>query len=287
MQTSRWQKENKNHYIIGYKFDINTQVAGALSKDKYATYRILKENNIPTIKYEIVFNEETREEYCKIGSLNKAKEFFHKNNRKIVIKPNTGTEGKDVYLCEDEEKIEIILRKLCEKYNTVVLCPYYDIEIEYRTIFLNGECMLSYGKNIPHLIGNGKLNIKELLEESNINIENIKPEDLKDDIDLNYIPKENEKVKIFWKHNLSSVANPTIVENKELKSKIQLIVKKTAKAIGINFASIDVIQTVTGELYVMETNSGICMQNFMEKHPEGRKIAKEIYTKAIEEMLKN
>lgn len=279
------QKYSKNHYIIGYRFDLNTQVAGALAKDKYATYKILKENNIPTIKYEILFNELNREEYCKIRSLEKAKQFFYENNRKIVIKPNTGTEGKEVYLCEKEDSIEPILNKLCEKNNTMVLCPYYDIKTEYRTIFLNGECMLIYGKNIPCLVGDGKLNIKELLKKENIKNENLREENIKNGIDFNYIPKENEEVKVFWKHNLSCVANPIILEDENLKSRIESIVKKAAAAIGINFASIDVIETVTGELYVMEINSGICMKNFMEKHPKGREIAKNIYSKAIEEMI--
>lgn len=280
------KKDNIEHYIIGYKFDINSQVAGAIAKDKYATYEVLKRKNIPIIEYEMLFNNEVREEYCTEESLKKAKEYFYKNNKKIVIKPNTGHEGIDVYLCDKEEKIEYIIKKIYKENNSIVLCPYYNIKTEYRTIFLNNECMLTYGKNIPYLIGDGKSNIKQLLEkEENIDLESIREENLRD-IDINYIPKENERVETFWKHNLSGGASPEILEDEKLRQKIQNIVKKAANAIGINFASIDVIETIDGDLYIMEINSGIFMKNFIEKHYNGKNIAKEIYGKAIEEIFK-
>ena len=41
------------------------------------------------------------------------------------------------------------------------------------------------------------------------------------------------------------------------------------------------IQTKTGELYVLEVNSGIFMKNFMEEYQNGYQIAKKIYKKAI------
>lgn len=280
------KKNNREHYIIGYRFELNNQVSAAIAKDKYATYEILKKNNIPVVEYKILFNEESREKYCRKGSVEIATEYFYKNNEHIVIKPNTGHEGIGVYFCDKKEKIKPILNEVYKQNNSIVLCPYYNIKTEYRTIYLNGQCMITYGKNIPYLIGDGKLNIKELIKkEQNLELEDIRKENLKD-VDFNYIPKENEKVEIFWKHNLSGGANPEILEEGELKTKIQNIVRQTAEAININFASIDVIETMQGELYLLEVNSGIFMKNFIEKHPEGKKIAKEIYSKAIKEILK-
>lgn len=66
---------------------------------------------------------------------------------------------------------------------------------------------------------------------------------------------------------------------------IQDIVKKAAKVLNIRFASIDVIQTKTGELYLLEINSGVFMKNFMNVAKDGKKIVKQIYSKAIEKMF--
>lgn len=280
------KRDDQEHHIIGYKFELNSQVAGAIAKDKYGTYVVLKNKNIPVVEYNLLFNEEVRQNYCIKTSLEKAKEYFYKNNEKIVIKPNSGHEGIDVYFCDKEEKIEPILQHIFKQNSNLVLCPYYNIKKEYRTIYLNGKCMITYGKNIPYIIGDGKSNVKKLLEkEQNKEFDKIRKEHLKD-IDLTYIPKENEKVEVFWKHNLSGGAIPQVLEDGEFKTRIQDIVSQTAKTLGINFASIDVIETTTGELYLLEVNSGVFMKNFIEKHPEGRRIAKDIYGLAIKEIFK-
>ncbi len=283
----RLEKDNKEYYSIAYKFDLNSQVASRLAKDKYATYLILKRNAVPVIEHEIVFNNTTREDYCRQESLGLAKKFFQNNGKRIVIKPDNGLEGKNVYFCNKEEKIEEILNNIFKEDNTAVLCPYYNIKTEYRTIYLNGKCLLTYGKNIPYLIGNGKSNIKELVKsQMDMNIEDIPKEDIIE-MDFSYVPQKDEKVKILWKHNLCGGAEPKILEDGELRRKIQDIVKRAGSAIKINFSSIDVIETQEGELKVLEVNSGVFMQNFMKKHPNGRAIVKEIYAQAIEEIFKN
>lgn len=105
-------------------------------------------------------------------------------------------------------------------------------------------------------------------------------------IDLNYIPKKNEIYYLSWKHNLSGGAVPRIVNEGVLKNKIIELVRKTGKAANVDFATVDVIETNEKELYVMEINSGVCMTKFVEQIPEGRDIAKKIYSKAIDRLFK-
>lgn len=280
------KKEQKEFYIIGYKFNLNTHSSIAIARDKYATYEILKSKNIPIIEHKIISSGQLNGGQCTEENLKVSKEYFHINGEKMVLKPNKGMEGIDVYFCDKEEKIKSIINKIFKEDNAVVLNPFYNIKNEYRTIYLNGECLITYGKNIPYLIGDGKSNIEELLiKEMQLTIKDIREEHIKE-IDLEYIPEKNEKINIFWKHNLNGGAIPEILEDNEKKKRIQDIVKKAAKAININFASIDIIETIEGNLYVIEINSVVFMKNFMEKHPEGRKYVKDIYSKAIEEMLK-
>lgn len=282
----RLQKEQKEFYIIGYKFNLNTHSSTAIARDKYATYEILKSKNIPIIEHKIIFSEQLKGGKCTEENLKASKEYFHKNKNKMVLKPNKGKEGINVYFCDKEDKIKSIINKIFKEDNAVVLNPFYNIKNEYRTIYLNGECLITYGKNIPYLIGDGKSNIEDLLmKEMKLNIKDIREENIKE-VNLEYIPEKNEKINIFWKHNLNGGAIPEILEDNKKRKKIQAIVKNAAKAININFASIDVIETIEGDLYLLEINSVVFMKKFMEKHPEGKKYVKDIYTKAIEEMLK-
>ena len=40
------EKDNKNKFITGYKFDLNTQSTSNIVDDKFALYEVLKVNNI-------------------------------------------------------------------------------------------------------------------------------------------------------------------------------------------------------------------------------------------------
>lgn len=274
-------KGKKKHYIIGYKFDLNSQASGNIAKDKYSTYVILKEEKIPVVEYKALFHPIRRAKYQNENTEKEIYEYFEKNHNRLVIKPNNGQEGIGVSLCKQKEELIPIIEKLFQDNNTLVMCPFYEIETEYRTIYLDGQCMLTYGKKIPYIIGDGIHSIEELIRKNDrIKIEKIKDE-TKQEIDFKRVPKLQEKVEILWKHNLSGGAIPEIIQNKELEKRIHQIVKQTAKALNLRFASIDVIQTKTGELYVLEVNSGIFMKNFMEEYQNGYQIAKKIYKKAI------
>ena len=260
-------KGGKHHYIIGHKFELNTHAAGAISKDKYATYTILKDANIPVVEHHIVFNPITREEYVQDNGKKQILKYFYDNHEKIVVKPNTGYEGKGVYLCQTEVELE------------------QAIEREYRTIYIEGECIVTYGKEIPIVLGDGIHTVEELILLQGITIKEAIKEEISKDLDLTKVLKKGEKLKILWKHNLSGGAIPQPVKDEVLEKKIQELVRETAEVLNLNFASIDVIQTKSGELYILETNSGICTANFREKYPEGEAITKQIYEKAIDYMF--
>ena len=68
--------------------------------------------------------------------------------------------------------------------------------------------------------------------------------------------------------------------------KISSLALKTAKTVGLGFGSVDIIKTKTGDMYIMEINSGVMMDNFIKQDENGYEIAKSIYSIAIEEMFK-
>lgn len=278
------KKENVSKYIIGYQFDLNSAIAYNIAGDKFATFEVLKSNNIPTIEHRMIFNPQTRSKYYKNKFLNEAKELLKQNNNKLVIKANDSCKGKDVHFCSTEEEIENTVQKLFEGNNdTLSACPYVDISYEYRAIYLCGEILYIYKKKKPYVIGNGKNTIKELIEEKF-------PNDMKIDmcrgLDLSKIPDDREEVTISWKHNLSSGAEPIIIDdNDEFVGKVKEVAKKAGDALNIKFASVDVVVTENKEVLVMEINGSVCMNKFAEIIPNGYEIAKSIYSKAIDKMF--
>lgn len=281
------KKDNIVRHITGNRFDINPESSGKIAGDKYATYEVLKSNGVSVIEHKMIFNPVSRAEYLNgEGLWESIIKFFYDNNCKIVVKPNTGCEGIGVYLCNSICEVEQAVTKLFRKNGSLSICPYYEINTEYRTFYLDGDCELIYGKTKPFVIGDGINNISDLIKIQNKNFpDNCIVEENFENINLDLIPKKSEKVYLSWKHNLSGGAMPAILNDIELKKKISDLAKRAASAMNINFASIDIIQTNKNELYVLEVNSGICMRHFIENLNDGYEISKKIYSKAIDKMF--
>jgi glutathione synthase/RimK-type ligase-like ATP-grasp enzyme len=70
-----------------------------------------------------------------------------------------------------------------------------------------------------------------------------------------------------WRHNLDAGARPALVEPGEAREACTAIAVKAAKAIGIRFASVDVI-SVGGALRILEINSGVMMEKLGKFYPD-------------------
>jgi len=277
-------KNGKIRHITGTRFDLNPEATGDIACDKYGTYEVLKSQNVPVIEHVMIFNPATRLSLIEEEGIWYKITTELKKWKSIVIKPNYGCEGKGVFLCHNIKEAETAIHKLFKTENSVSVCPYYDIKTEYRTFYLDGEVKLIYGKTKPAVIGNGKFSMKKLIEELNLPDKSIVKDNLRE-LELSYIPGLNEKVDISWKHNLSGGAIPKILEKGDLYQKIEDIAITAGKAMNINFATIDIIETNDNMLYVLEVNSGICTTIFTNLVENGSKIIKDIYREAITKLF--
>lgn len=273
------RKGKQEKKMIHCNLNLNTAVSQELADDKYSTYSLLKFYNIPITQHQILFNEKM------IPDCEAINHHYHilKNNEKVVIKANHSSQGKDVFVCEDEKKkLEIVSQLFEEGKDSVLVCPYKEIEYEYRAFFLDGEIIYIYKKQKPFVVGDGKSTVSQLIEK---NLKYLK-EPLKN-LNLAYIPKKNEKVVVGWKHNLSNGAIPLIVkENDKYYETIKEIAIKAGKALDLNFASIDIVVTEEQEIAVLEINARqVVVSKFCELVPNGFEIGKEIYGKVLDKMF--
>lgn len=276
-----FKKGDIERKIVDYKFHLNPKRSMELASDKYSTYALLNYYGIPIIEHQVLFNEEMMPDFADIND-----EFrCLQNEDKVVIKANRGSsQGRDVYVSsQKEEKLQIVKQLFAEEHDAVCVCPYQDIEYEYRAIFLYGEIIYIYKKQKPFVIGNGKSTIGELIEENfKFFTEPIQ------DLDLNKIPQKGEKIMIGWKHNLSNGAIPIIIdENDTYYTTVKKIAEKAGKALDLNYATVDVVVTKERQVLVMEVNSNVCIVKFCEIMPNGFEIGKEIFSKVIDKMFEN
>lgn len=264
------KKDNINKFLVGYKFDLNTQATSEICNDKFALYAVLDSEKIPIIKYNILFKNEEE----------KLKKYFEEYNQNVVLKPNNGTCGNNVLHIHDYNKLKEEYENLMKKCYSAAICPFYDIESEYRVIYLPNKHYM-YKKIKPIIVGDGIHTVKQLLEDFNYyyfsNIENCKNEE----ISLEYIPQIGEKIEYEWRFNLSKGAKISEVTDAE-RNKLMSLVNLIVNVIDFKFVSIDIVKF---EYMVMEINSGVMMENFIKLDKNGFEIAKDIYTEAMKMMF--
>lgn len=263
-------KDEKTRFVVGCSFGNNSTSSSKLATDKCCTYEVLKSYNIPIIEHNLV------------NEMNPNLDFTAKYNYDVVVKPNKGSEGRNVEHLTNLEDIKKHTKKVIKYEQSAAICPFYNIKHEYRTFYLDGQSLLTYDKERPYVIGDGLRTVKKLIKKYNLKYIDFKEFSKKQ---LDYIPKRDEQVCVSWKHNLCFGAKPKIITDKDKLKKIHKIVEDAAKAIGITFASIDVVELFTGELLVLEINSSVTMTKFVQYEEYGCKLAKEIYSKAIDKLF--
>ena len=278
------EKDGKTRFISGYKFDSNSHGIGLIADDKYALYEVLKSKNIPVIEHNIVYNKTNNLDYA-VGcnTYEYVKEYFQKNNNHIVIKPNDGTCGNNVFNITDINEIDTVLDKIFLKNYSISVCPFYKIKHEYRAIMLDGENVLLYAKYLPVVVGDGEKSIRQLLLDFNYDYFIDKLEDSKYD---KVLPK-NETFEYNWKFNLSQGSIAKKLDDKVLQERLIKIASQVSKEINLRFGSIDIIETTNEELLVLEVNSGVMLENYVRLNPQEYTCVKNIYRKAIINLFKD
>ncbi|HAB67309.1 MAG TPA: hypothetical protein DCE23_08080 [Firmicutes bacterium] len=166
------------------------------------------------------------------------KEAFRMFGTGVVIKPTFGSYGHDVYIdLRTEEEVSEALRQIKEhRGNTEILIEEYFDAPEYR-IFITREGKYAVLNREPaYVIGNGINTISELIELENKNREDITKTAMctlvideeaqrymrNHNISFDYIPKENEKVRLRYNSNVATggvsvdytdLVHPTVIKN--------------------------------------------------------------------------
>ena len=270
-------KNNITKCISGYRFPLNDHALGSIIDDKYAFYDLCKDLDLPIIDHQIFFNPKTLNGKKTFSLLEK---YFKENKNNIVIKPNNGTEGNNVFHITKKEELLDKVKELFKNNYSISACPFYKINSEYRVVVLNKKVKLIFEKQKPIVIGNGKNTIKELLMILNpYYFKNIKLTN-----EYNRILKNEEVFEYDWRFNLSKGATANFVNDKKLYEKLSKIAVDVCNKINGNFLSIDIIKT-ENHFYLIEANSGVCINkvcNFIDKD---LKLTKEIYKEAIISMF--
>ena len=261
----------KRHFAFGYDLGLNNAVAHQIANDKAATAEILQSCNVPCVPHTLVLSPEMNKYVPPSRSWETMLRLLRESPNGIVVKPNEGTSGEQVYQVRGEPDLELAAHRIFSSHLGLAISPWLDIENEVRVVLLDHHPIAVYKKHRPSVVGDGKHSLLELaLAATPVEARSTILPAMAGDLDratLDRVPALGERHVLNWRHNLDSGAQPIILkEGPDRKACVQIAID-AAKAIDIRFASIDVIQ-VNGAWQILEINSGVMMEALSRSHPE-------------------
>ena len=134
-------------YIWGRDFGLNPASSAAILNDKYAIYEALTYHHIPAAECQIIYPEGDPNSWA-VGcnSLAFAEQYFRAHQSHIVLKPNYGSQGIGVRQIASLPELAQAYREVFARSYSASLCPFYNVEHEYRVVILDGAVRLAYMK---------------------------------------------------------------------------------------------------------------------------------------------
>jgi len=280
----RLSRNDKVVHIFGYQFEKNSATAHLVCSDKCSTSDLLRLSKVSAIEHTFFMSPVDIKYVGVAGNWIKLYELLNRHG-KLVCKANEGTGGNGVYLVSNQFELENAAHKIFSRSRAMAVCPFYEIESEFRVVILDQEVKLVYRKNIPYLLGDGTSTLRQLLvahlqEHADYLLNcNILEEDNLTILD------PGKRYYLNWKHNLGQGAAPVIVQDKELVERLSDLALCAVRAVNVQFASVDIVETSDQQL-VLEINSGVMMEHFSQLSNANYQIAKRIYREAVESMFR-
>lgn len=282
-----FQIENSGYYQIGYgkqgriieaTIGSSTTCIGVdIACDKMLTKIFLKNQSIPVADGEKVYNV--------IDLLKTAQSIGYP----VVLKPQCGNKGKNVFLnIKDEKELIKIYNKLSKKCEDIIIEKYI-YGNDYRVCVVNNEVVAVSLRIPPKVLGDGKKSIRELIEDLNddplrgydhekpltkIKIDNDMEELLLESgYKIDSVPKVNEEIILRRNANLSTGGIAIDCTDEICEENKQFCIR-TAKIIGLDICGIDITapsikESIRDNGVVMEVNAAPGIR--MHHHPSSGK----------------
>jgi glutathione synthase/RimK-type ligase-like ATP-grasp enzyme len=265
------QRGAQRRFAFGYDLGLNSAVTHRIANDKAATSEVLELSAVPCVPHSVFLNPKLSAYVPPQGSWEAMLALLNDNSAGLVVKPNEGTGGEQVFRVRTRPELELAVSDIFLSNRALAVSPYVRITDEVRVVLVDDLPVVVYSKQRPQVTGDGERTLLELVLAS------IPAQRLSamlpgiaaglDQAVLDSVPPAGERVALNWRHNLGSGAEPELLTDGAARDACVAIATAAAQAIGLRFGSVDVV-LVDGAWRILEINSGVMMEALGGLHPE-------------------
>ncbi len=295
--------DDRRFYFKSTSREINGPGASEVAKDKGYTRFFMQEMGYKIPRGAIFFSDY----WCQINEATNnslaATKFATDLGYPVVVKPNSGSKGRDVLKAYNKSELEEILKIIFEN-NNVILIEEYIVGSDYRLVVLDDEVRMAYRRlplaivvdgveDIFTLFNNKRLELHNLNRKVTIEVSDRRIETrLKNfyKVDIHHIPKTGERIVLLENANLSSGGEAIDVTD-EIHESYKTVAVKLARDMGLHLAGVDFITTdditksITDTTFI-EINSSPGLGHYQTLSKEAESRVEDLYYKILME-LKN
>ncbi len=271
--------------IYGYAFDLNPAAVAMTCDDKVATSQLLSAAGVAAVPHELVIAPEFGRWVGQSSVGRRTDELTGAFGWPLVVKPNDGTGGADVYRAADRGAAEVALSSILTRHRGAALGPWREVTAEHRVLVVDGNTPLIYRKDRPSVRGDGASAVIELVANAVV-AGAVESDIVRDWMDthepslLRRVPANGEVVHLGLRHNLGAGSVPVLVDDGPLFDELSRLALLATAELGAVFCSVDVVDSEAGR-EVLEVNSGVMLERLAAESPDWWSRAEAVYEAAL------
>jgi D-alanine-D-alanine ligase-like ATP-grasp enzyme len=218
----------------------------------------------------------------------------------LIVKPNSGSQGRDVRLVHNEREFYRGLRAVF-KHDRVGLVQRAVYGKEYRVVVLDKEIISAYQRIALNVVGDGHSSMKSLLKkkmrafvksgrdtEIDFNDPRIKNKLMVQKMNFNSVPKRGEQIFLLDNANLSA-GGDSVELTDVVHPQFKKVLVALTRDMGLRLAGVDVmiegdITQKPGTYWILEINDAPGFDHYAKTGKAQEKIVEDIYLKVLKAM---
>ena len=303
----RWKIVGQIIYPSGTKryfryssLDLNTLGASEIAKDKdYANF-FMKRMGYPTVPGKTFYSAHWAEAIGSRDDINAAYRYAQKLGFPVIVKPNSGSQGKGVALVHTRRDFYAAMRRIF-KGDRVALVQTPITGKDYRIVVLDDKVISAYERIPLSVVGDGRSSIKMLMQKKQVAFKSssrdtrlrlkdprIKAKLLHEGLTFNSVPVRGERLFLLDNANLSSGGDAldvtSVLHDEFRRFAISLTADMGLRLCGVDLMVAGDITKPDQKYWVLEINSAPGLDHYVKTGKAQQKIVEDMYLQILKHM---